>query len=223
MPKCRQGSVQLGSSTDRRTARFFRDITAHLGLAEGVLVSYRPAGPRRSISLAGSHVMSALSKSRTSLPDAGAQSRVLWILMLLALLAAAAGCSNSAKAIAAAPPLQVEVADVEQRDVPLYKESIGTLDGLVNADIKAEVSGYLTQQAYIEGTFVKKGSLLFQIDPRPFQAALDQRYRGGVDTQLNALDADRDLFNAQLALAQLRLQEILSVVQLYKALGGGWQ
>ena len=49
------------------------------------------------------------------------------------------------------------------------------------------------------------------------------RYRGGVDTQLNALDADRDLFNAQLSLVQLRLQEILSVVQLYKALGGGWQ
>jgi multidrug efflux system outer membrane protein len=49
------------------------------------------------------------------------------------------------------------------------------------------------------------------------------RYRGGVDTQLNALDADRDLFNAQLTLAQLRLEEIVSVVQLYKALGGGWQ
>jgi NodT family efflux transporter outer membrane factor (OMF) lipoprotein len=49
------------------------------------------------------------------------------------------------------------------------------------------------------------------------------RYRGGVDTQLNALDADRDLFQAELALAQIRLSEILSVVQLYKALGGGWQ
>jgi multidrug efflux system outer membrane protein len=49
------------------------------------------------------------------------------------------------------------------------------------------------------------------------------RYRGGVDTQLNALDADRDLYQAQIGLAQLRLQEILSVVQLYKALGGGWQ
>jgi multidrug efflux system outer membrane protein len=50
-----------------------------------------------------------------------------------------------------------------------------------------------------------------------------ERYRGGVDTQLNALDADRDLFQAQLNLAQLRLNELLSVVQLYKALGGGWQ
>ena len=49
------------------------------------------------------------------------------------------------------------------------------------------------------------------------------RYRGGVDTQLNALDADRDLFQAQLTLAQIRLSELLNVVQLYKALGGGWQ
>ena len=49
------------------------------------------------------------------------------------------------------------------------------------------------------------------------------RYRGGVDTQLNALDADRDLFQAQLDLAQIRLNELLSVVQLYKSLGGGWQ
>jgi len=49
------------------------------------------------------------------------------------------------------------------------------------------------------------------------------RYHGGVDTLLNALDADRDLFQAQLALSQIRLSEVLSVVQLYKALGGGWQ
>jgi hypothetical protein len=49
------------------------------------------------------------------------------------------------------------------------------------------------------------------------------RYRGGVDTQLNALDADRDLFQAQLDLAQIRLEEVLTIVQLYKALGGGWQ
>jgi outer membrane protein TolC len=49
------------------------------------------------------------------------------------------------------------------------------------------------------------------------------RYRGGVDTQLNALDADRDLFTAQLTLSQIRLQELLAVVELYKALGGGWQ
>ncbi|HKE27639.1 MAG TPA: efflux RND transporter periplasmic adaptor subunit [Bryobacteraceae bacterium] len=114
-----------------------------------------------------------LPTSRISLPKISLRSRLLWMLPLSAILAIAAGCAHTSGA-AAAPPLQVGVADVEQRNVPLYKEWIGTLDGLVNADIKAQVSGYLTQQAYIEGTFVKKGQLLFQIDPRPFQAALDQ-------------------------------------------------
>ena len=70
--------------------------------------------------------------------------------------------------------LDVEVVQVQQKDVPIYGEWIGTLDGLVNADVRAQVTGYLLQQAYKEGAFVRKGDLLFQIDPRPFQAALDQ-------------------------------------------------
>jgi RND family efflux transporter MFP subunit len=68
----------------------------------------------------------------------------------------------------------VEVIQVEQKDVPIYREWIGTLDGLTNADVRAQVTGYIMQQAYQEGAFVRKGQLLFQIDPRPFQAALDQ-------------------------------------------------
>jgi RND family efflux transporter MFP subunit len=71
-------------------------------------------------------------------------------------------------------PAVVEVVQVQQKDVPIYGEWIGTLDGLVNADVRAQVTGYLMQQGYLEGAFVKKGDLLFQIDPRPFQAALDQ-------------------------------------------------
>ena len=71
-------------------------------------------------------------------------------------------------------PQEVEVVQVEQRDVPIYSEWIGTLDGLTNADVRAQVSGYLLEQGYQEGAFVKKGQLLFQIDPRPFQAAVDQ-------------------------------------------------
>jgi membrane fusion protein (multidrug efflux system) len=66
------------------------------------------------------------------------------------------------------------VVQVEQRDVPIYGEYIGTLDGFTNADVRAQVTGYLLTQAYQEGAFVRKGELLFQIDPRPFQAALDQ-------------------------------------------------
>jgi RND family efflux transporter MFP subunit len=68
----------------------------------------------------------------------------------------------------------VEVVQVEQRDVPIFGEWIGTLDGFTNADVRAQVTGYLLRQGYREGSFVKKGQLLFEIDPRPFQAALDQ-------------------------------------------------
>src|SRR5580700_9664537 len=68
----------------------------------------------------------------------------------------------------------VQVVQVEQRDVPIYGEWIGTLDGYTNADVRAQVAGYLVKQGYQEGAFVKAGQLLFQIDPRPFQAALDQ-------------------------------------------------
>lgn len=71
-------------------------------------------------------------------------------------------------------PLVVDVVPVDQKDVPIYKEWIGVLDGDVNADVRAQVTGYLMRQAYQEGAFVKAGDLLFQIDPRPFQAALDQ-------------------------------------------------
>lgn len=74
---------------------------------------------------------------------------------------------------ASTPPI-VEVMQVKPRTVPIYGEWIGTLDGLVNADVRAQVTGYLLRQGYQEGAFVKKGELLFEIDPRPFQAALDQ-------------------------------------------------
>ena len=72
------------------------------------------------------------------------------------------------------PPPVVEVAPVERKDVPIYGEWIGTLTGHVNADIKAQVAGYLLTQNYKEGSYVAKGQLLFEIDARPFQAALDQ-------------------------------------------------
>jgi len=74
----------------------------------------------------------------------------------------------------AARPPEVEVVQVIRKDVPIVHEWVGTADGLVNATIRAQVSGYLIRQAYKEGDVVKKGQLLFEIDPRPFQAALDQ-------------------------------------------------
>src|SRR5579872_810157 len=97
-------------------------------------------------------------------------STTIVLILLAACLGANTGCSNNSKAAVPPAPTSVKVVSVVQKDVPIYREWIGTLDGLVNADIKAEVSGYLVEQAYKEGNFVKKGQLLFQIDPRPFQA-----------------------------------------------------
>jgi len=91
------------------------------------------------------------------------------------LLLNALGCSNgNVRAAAPPPPPVVEVAPVIQKDVPVQGEWVGTLEGYVNAQIQPQVSGYLIRQDYQEGALVKKGQLLFEIDPRPFQAVLDQ-------------------------------------------------
>jgi RND family efflux transporter MFP subunit len=96
-------------------------------------------------------------------------------LVAVVLLVNALGCSNGkVRAAAPPPPPVVEVAPVIQKDVPVQGEWVGTLEGYVNAQIQPQVSGYLVRQDYHEGAFVKKGQLLFEIDPRPFQAALDQ-------------------------------------------------
>jgi RND family efflux transporter MFP subunit len=94
---------------------------------------------------------------------------VLAVLLLIVLTRSGAKAS-----VKAPPPPIVEVATVKQRDVPVYGEWIGTLTGQVNADVKAQVTGYLLTRKYKEGSYVRKGELLFEIDPRPFQAALDQ-------------------------------------------------
>jgi membrane fusion protein, multidrug efflux system len=96
-------------------------------------------------------------------------------VIVIALLVAVSGSRGKDAAPSSSPPLPgVEVAEVEQQDVPIHSEWIGTLDGMVNAEIRAQVAGYLRTQRYTEGSFVKQGQLLFEIDPRPFQAALDQ-------------------------------------------------
>jgi outer membrane protein, multidrug efflux system len=84
-----------------------------------------------------------------------------------------------------------------------------------------EVSNALIARQRVRESRVQQEALVTALEDRTRLAYV--RYRGGVDTQLNALDADRDLFQAELALSQIRLNELLSVVQLYKALGGGWQ
>jgi RND family efflux transporter MFP subunit len=103
---------------------------------------------------------------------------IFWIggafgLFIIGLIIGAIRPKHVSGAQPGAPP-DVEVVQVEQKEVPIYGEWIGTLDGFTNADVKAQVTGYIMRQAYQEGAFVQKGQLLFEIDPRPFQAALDQ-------------------------------------------------
>jgi membrane fusion protein (multidrug efflux system) len=99
--------------------------------------------------------------------------RLATFLAILAPFAGMAGCDQT-PAQDSPPPPSVEVAAVIRRDVPISEEWVGTLDGLVNAEIRAQVSGYLLRQVYADGANVKKGDLLFEIDSRTFQAGYDQ-------------------------------------------------
>ncbi|MCG6908234.1 MAG: biotin/lipoyl-binding protein, partial [Desulfobacteraceae bacterium] len=103
---------------------------------------------------------------------------VMLVLMALVAVFGAVGYAEEKKKeaqtdAAQTPPPEVAVADVVQKDVPVFQDYVASMDGLVNATILAQVEGYLIKQNYQEGSFVKKGALLFEIDPRPFQASLD--------------------------------------------------
>lgn len=100
------------------------------------------------------------------------KNRTYFIITILLLLFIISGCGKKQEEVHKAP--EVEVFNVIQKDVPIYMEWVGTTDGYVNATIRAQVQGYLIKQHYLEGDFVKKGQILFEIDPRLFKAALDQ-------------------------------------------------
>jgi RND family efflux transporter MFP subunit len=120
---------------------------------------------------------------------------LLSMLTLLGVSFILLGC-QSQKAAGPPPPLEVEVASVVQKDVPIYGEWVATLDGYVNAQIQPQVTGYIVDQTYKEGSFVRKGQILFQIDMRPFQALLDQAKAQLAQAQAQSgktqLDVDRD-------------------------------
>ena len=102
------------------------------------------------------------------------------------------GCGKTEEAAPPAPPV-VLVMEAPEADVPIFTEAIATLDGYVNAQIHAQVSGYLLQQAYQEGSVVKPGDLLFQIDPKPFQADLDKAKAALANAQAQELRTKQDL------------------------------
>lgn len=90
------------------------------------------------------------------------------------MIAICFGCKPEVSSTSAAPAPEVLVIEVTQQDVPIYSEWVGSTDGTVNASIRAQVTGYLLKRNYVEGAFVKRGSVLFEIDPRKFQAAVNQ-------------------------------------------------
>ncbi|HEY2547989.1 MAG TPA: efflux RND transporter periplasmic adaptor subunit [Candidatus Acidoferrum sp.] len=131
------------------------------------------------------------------------------------------GC-GSPKAAPPIPSPEVEVASVIQKDVPIYSEWVATLDGYVNAQIQPQVTGYVIRQNYKEGSFVRQGQILFQIDPRPLQALLDQAdaQLAQAEAQLGKtqMDVDRDTPLAkERAIAQSQLDNDVQANRAAKA------
>jgi RND family efflux transporter MFP subunit len=122
-------------------------------------------------------------------------SKSSFCVAVLSICLALTSC-QSQKAASVPPTPEVQVVAVVQQDVPIYNEWVATLDGYVNAQIQPQVSGYLIMQNYKEGSFVRKGQILFEIDPRPFEAILDQAKAQLAQSQAQLgktkLDVDRD-------------------------------
>ena len=139
-----------------------------------------------------------------------------FVAVILLLIFILPGCGKGQKEGQQAPV--VEVVNVIQKDVPIYYEWVGTTDGFVNATIRAQVQGYLIKQNYQEGDFVKKGQLLFEIDPRLFQAALDQAKASlaGAEARWTAAKADLTRVKplaAQNAVSQKTLDDSIGTEQ----------
>jgi membrane fusion protein, multidrug efflux system len=150
------------------------------------------------------------------------QHRYLYASLALAALLTS-GCARKAPAQPpAAGALSVSVVTAESRDVPIYGDWVATLDGYVNAQIAPQVSGYLIRQDYKEGSVVHRGQVLFEIDPRPFQAVLDQAQAqvGQAEAQLGLarINVKRDTPLAEAhAIAQSQLDNELQQEKQYEA------
>jgi len=153
--------------------------------------------------------MTAQPTLRSSRPETRGL-RIMGAFFFLALSAAAlTGCQTGRAATPTAMgPMPVSVVSVRQADVPLTGSWVGTLDGYVNAQIQPQVSGYLVKQEYREGAPVSKGEVLFQIDPRPFQAAVDQ-----AQAQVGQAKGQLAQARAALALAQINVKRDTPLAQ----------
>jgi len=134
-------------------------------------------------------------------------------VLLLLLTTLAAGCRDTA-AVAPPPAPVVKVEPVVEKDVPITSEWVGTLVGYINAQIRARVSGHLVSQNYQEGTLVKSGDLLFQVDPRPFQTALDQ-----AEARLSLAESQLSQAKAQVSASQAQVEQAIAKVAQDEAQG----
>ena len=137
---------------------------------------------------------------------------VVSVVAIITLIIIATKSNDGVKA--APRPLDVEVVKVQQEDVPVYSEWIGTTEGIVNADIKGQVTGYLLRQDYKEGSLVKKGELLFEIDSRPFQAVLDQAHGQLAQFQGQLEQANAQVVQAEAQVGQANSQLLQAQAQL---------
>lgn len=136
------------------------------------------------------------------------QAVKIWASTTVILAVLVAGCEK--KAAPAPGPTPVTVVTVVQRDVPVVSDWVATLDGFTNAQIQPQVTGYLIKQNYREGSFVRQGDILFEIDPRPFQAVLDQAKgqlaQANANMGLAVINVNRDTPVAKLhAIAQSQM------------------
>jgi membrane fusion protein (multidrug efflux system) len=138
----------------------------------------------------------------------GSLSRFAIAVLAFAAVVMTSGCSSKSQTQPVPPPPTVGVVTVEQKTVPIYGDWVASLDGYINANIQPQVSGYLIRQTYQEGSYVHKGDVLFEIDPRPFQAVLDQ-----VKGQLAQAKGQLGQAQAQLGLAQINVKRDTPLAQ----------
>jgi RND family efflux transporter MFP subunit len=132
---------------------------------------------------------------------------LLAALLTGAMAAVAAGCGDSSRAAGPPPAPVVKVESVVEKDVPISAEWVGTLVGYINAQIRARVSGHLVSQTYKEGSLVKSGDFLFQVDPRPYEAALEQ-----ADAKLQQAQSQLNQAKAQVGASQAQVEQTLAKV-----------
>jgi len=132
---------------------------------------------------------------------------LFWGVAIAVMALGAGGCGDASRAAAPPPPPLVKAEPVVQRDVPISVEYVGTLVGYISAQIRARVAGHLMSQNYTEGSVVKAGDLLFEVDPRPFQTVVDQ-------TEAKVLQAESQLSQAkaQVSASQAQVEQALAKV-----------